>query len=660
MLSLLRRVANADACLHGAWVNDETISISASDPLELVGTSMHMSRAELVEHRDALLETNAPRRYLSTSVLLALPTPPAVVAVVALSTDNSTAARALRPPGRRDSVLILVWCQANNVPPAVRHDAPLLQRYLMDGVRDDPSLSTRDTVRLAAIMGVLPQGVAFIDERRVEGMVNDAAARWLRLTPGVHSGTDLAEAMRDLQRRVRDSVDLRADAAILASGVEISLHDRIWELTDPDGVVLRVSSVPVREGDESGRLWTFEDITLERAMMHETSQNRELELKLRQSQKLEAVGRLAAGLAHDFNNLLTVIGGSAAMLKSPALTEQQRADVADIEAATSRARRLTRQLLTFTSQQVEHPIVVDVDRHLRELGPLLSKVLAPESTLVLELGSPDASVFADPRSIELAVLNLLANARDAMGPGSSATLQTRVVELHDVRAYGTALPLNGPHVAIEVGDQGAGMDAFTRARIFEPFFTTKPEGHGTGLGLATVLAIAQRSGGGVTVESEVGVGTRVTILLPRVRSEQRAEQSDAKNPDDNGDDARRARILLVDDDTGPRQAVMRMLQHEGYAVTAVDSGRNAIAVLERHSTQFDAVVSDYMMPGMSGRELMQTLHERWPQLPLILTSGFVPDANTESELQRSMVSFIAKPFSAAEIVLLLDKVLASR
>lgn len=623
----------------GTWTTDDTLLVSASDPTPFVGHTMRLSRQQVSAHGDAWLEHTNARQLLSSNVLLALAAPPAAVAVVVLD----------EPRSGRAAALVLVWCHEASLPAAVRDDVPLL-RKLTVGPLAAPTLGTsHDTVRLAAIMSVLPHGIAFVDEQRVEALVNTAAAQWLRVPTGAIAANAFATAMRELQLRVRNSDDVRADSAILASGIDVSLHDRLWELQDPAGVVLRVSSVPVRHDAESGRLWTFEDISLERSLMHEMSQYRELELKLRQAQKLEAVGRLAAGLAHDFNNLLTVISGSAELLRAAALTEQERTDLRDIDGATTRARRLTRQLLTFTSRQVEHPQVLDLDAHLRDIAPLLSKVLAPDAQLSLDWHAAGVHVLADPRSLELAVLNLLANARDAMGPGGQARLRTSLRELRDVVAHGSALPLRGPHAVISLEDSGCGMDAVTLGRIFEPFFTTKPEGYGTGLGLATVLAIAQRAGGGVLVESSVGVGTRIDILLPCVDAQVSAI-STVLAPAAPIASPAHSLALLVDDEAAPRRAVQRLLQHIGFDVITASSAMEARRIVAQGDHAIDVIISDHMMPGMSGYQLVQHLRADKHETPVLLISGFVEDASLAADLAAQWCGFLGKPFSVEELV----------
>lgn len=647
MLTLLRTLSNADLLLIGTWTNDATIAVTASDPAGLAEQTLRVSKADVARHDGAWLQHDHAERVLSSAVLLALPAPPAAVAVVDLAATDDSASTAL----------VLVWTHAENLPSSLRDDPPSLRRFAVRGVTPDATSAPHDAVRLAAVMSLLPFGVAFVDEDRVEALVNTAAAQWLAIPPGTITALDFAAAMRGLLQRVTPSDESRADAAILASGVDVSVHDRIWELTEPAGAVLRVSSVPVRHGHEVGRLWTFEDISLERALMHEMSQHRELERKLRQSQKLEAVGRLAAGLAHDFNNLLTVISGSTELLRDHLQSDEDRSDLRDIESATTRARRLTRQLLTFTSRQPEHPQVVHLDAHLREIAPLLSKVLAPDSTLTFDWHAPGAHVLADPRSLELAVLNVLANARDAMGTGGRATLRTGVRDLHNVTAYGSALPLRGPHVVISVADAGCGMDVVTLARIFEPFFTTKPEGFGTGLGLATVMAIAQRAGGGVTVSSTLGVGTTVDILLPQVDASVHAAAHVTPLSGRAVAAVARRRALLVDDEAGPRRAVQRLLDRIGFDVQAAASVPEALRLLRQQPGGFDLIMTDQMMPVMNGMEFVTQLRAEGVLTPVLIISGFVADPDATHDATDSARAFLAKPFSLQELIAAIHELL---
>jgi len=532
-------------------------------------------------------------------------------------------------------------------------------------LNENPGIRTMDDP-MDAILSHLPQGVLFIDAEHGEAIVNPAAARWLGTSTGVVSAEALAAALHSLIPRLRDADVVRTEIDRISRDPTARIEDWTWELNDASGTILRVRSVPLAEALRHGRLWTFDDVSLERTLLHELAQHRVTEVKLRQVQKLEIVGRLAASVAHDFNNLLTIIGGSVEMLDDLLLEPQQRADLQNIALATDRARQLTRQLLTFTRQQVELGEAFVLDDRLREAAPLLRKVIAPHRTLDIVLHAEMAQVFADPNQVEHVLLNLLTNARDATGDDATITVHTVIEHLTGERVLGSMHPLHGAHVAIAVHDTGSGIDEITRTQIFEPFFTTKPAGHGTGLGLATSLSIAQQAGGGLRCVSTPGIGSTFTLLLPCVMVTRgaTADTSVAAPVADPAEEpgavlvavpeaavgaAPRDCVLLVDDDPGPRNTLRRLLAHEGFAVEVAESGAQALSVLERQVEHISILVTDYLMPRMTGRQLLEQVHIRWPQLPVIVISGYAPDRETAAMLTTLHAGFLAKPFTGRQL-----------
>lgn len=354
-------------------------------------------------------------------------------------------------------------------------------------------------------MAHVSQGVIFTDATGHDAFIN-AAAGVLGSPAGVIPRRKVADAMDEFYSRLQNCDFVRAEAARIERNPHARIEDWTWELGDSCGTILDVRSVPIMTESVQGRLWTVDDVSLERALLRELAQHRMVEAQLRQVQKLEIVGRLAAGIAHDLNNLLTIIGGSVEMLESVLLDQARRGDLQNIAQAADRARRLSRQLLTFTRQQIDQSKSFVLDDHLREAASLLTKVLPSNMTLILDLQAERAQVFADSSQIELALLNLLDNARDAMPAGGVVVLRTGVERLTVAEVLGSSRPLAGVHVAIAVQDVGTGFDGATRERMFEPFFTTKPAGRGTGLGLATVLAVVQQCDGGVCRRSQDAIG----------------------------------------------------------------------------------------------------------------------------------------------------------
>ncbi len=642
MLTAVRQLAAADFIGLVTWLGDDVIELTESDPWLLPTQALRAPLAWFDGPAGAVLETNIPRRMLPSAILLALPQPPAAVCVVHSPVSGD---------GARGQSLVLVWLAGSVVPLTIRSDPGFLQHLLVGRAPKSRSSLPVEAVRLDVIMAHVPQGIVFVDETRSEAVVNTAAGQLLNVPAGRTTRLELGDAMQQLFARVRNQEFVRQEVARIATDPEARISDWSWELEGLNGaesVTLRVMSVPLAGEVGRGRLWTFDDVSRERALLRQLSRARVFEEKLRQVQKLELVGRLAASVAHDFNNLLTIIGGSAEMLQDAPLDADRRADLRNIEHATDRARRLTRQLLTFTRQQVEQSVSYALDVRLRETSSLLNRVLAPSGSLELELGAEGAHVYADPSQIELALLNLLANARDAMPEGGAVRLTTHIEQLTAERVNGSPNPLSGSHVAITVHDTGAGIDETTLQHMFEPFFTTKPAGQGTGLGLATVLAIAQRAGGGVRCESRAGTGTAFTILLPRANSPESVAPTSGTIGSQTASPPQEF-VLLVDDDPGPRDTLRRLLAHDGFHVEVADSGAAALQILDARGDGALALVTDYMMPHMSGRELLVRVRERWPALPAIVISGFAADDVTTDFLVRMHAAFLAKPFSGREL-----------
>jgi len=389
-----------------------------------------------------------------------------------------------------------------------------------------------------------------------------------------------------------------------------------------------------------------------------TAQKR-LEQELRQSQKMDSLGRLAGGVAHDFNNLLTVVRGYADVLSGELSPEDPRlAEVREIRRAADRATSLTRQLLAMSRRQVLVPREVDLNTLVLEMERMLRRVIGEAIQIVTQPSPGLGWVRADSGQLEQVLLNLAVNARDAMPAGGILTIGTSRIELPHVHeeCNPAGIPA-GDYVVLQVADTGIGMEPEVLSKVFEPFFTTKPVGEGTGLGLSTVYGIVQQSNGFIAVDSEPGVGTSFRVFLPRlaqkggVTAEAAASQAEPAG-------MRRARILLVEDDEGVRQLTCRMLQQYGYDVVLAVDGAEALAYLSEGRQGVDAVVSDVVMPGISGAELVGQLRARWPDLPVLYLSGYTGD-EVKGELQAgSRQAFLQKPFSQDALAAALDEVLS--
>jgi two-component system, cell cycle sensor histidine kinase and response regulator CckA len=382
--------------------------------------------------------------------------------------------------------------------------------------------------------------------------------------------------------------------------------------------VVRMDGEP--GADETLALGMVEDIT-ERMVAEEALA--ESQAQLLQSQKMEAVGRLAGGVAHDFNNMLTAIKGFSTLLR----LELQAGDplleyVEEIEKAADRSSTLTRQLLTFSRRQVVEPRVIDLGETVRGMQAMLRRLLGEDVELALRDDGTPRHVYADAGQIEQVVMNLVVNARDAMPQGGCIELAIEGVRLQGSPVAGEPAPVSGDFVRLRVRDGGHGMDAATRARIFEPFFTTKPEGRGTGLGLSTVYGIVKQSGGHIDVESEVGAGTAFSILLPPATAAQLAAPAER---DAASTEAAPTTILLVEDEPVVRELARRILTRAGHTVLVAASPGDALLLHEQRADEVELLLTDVVMPQMSGRELAARLRAARPTLAVAYVSGYAEE-----------------------------------
>ena len=386
----------------------------------------------------------------------------------------------------------------------------------------------------------------------------------------------------------------------------------------------------------------FQDITgkvlAERALAESAEQ-------LRQSQKVEAVGRLAGGVAHDFNNLLTVITGYCELMMT-GIGEGNPLwnDLQEINKSADRAAALTRQLLAFSRRQILQPKVLEIDTVVPEMDKMLHRLIGEDVDLVTLLNAGAGKVKVDPSQIEQVIVNLVINSRDAMPGGGTITIETATAELDEtyVRTHGGAWP--GPHVMLAVSDTGCGMDPETLSKAFDPFFTTKEKGKGTGLGLSTVFGIVKQSGGCLYAYSEPGRGTTMKIYLPRVTGETATKEEKR----DTGFEDRlhgSETILLVEDEETLRKLATSILEGYGYTVLSSGNGEDALGVLQNSGKIPHLVITDVVMPKMGGRELSDRLKAIHPGIRVLFMSGYTDDAIVHHGVLDSGTSYLAKPFT---------------
>jgi two-component system cell cycle sensor histidine kinase/response regulator CckA len=383
---------------------------------------------------------------------------------------------------------------------------------------------------------------------------------------------------------------------------------------------------------------------------------RDSQEQLLQSQKMEAVGRLAGGVAHDFNNLLTAIKGFTELLLLDFDERDPRRPFAtEIQSAANRAAGLTRQLLAFSRKQVLQPKVMDLNESMVDMEKMLRRLIGEDVELVVTDLRSTGRVQADPGQIEQVLLNLAVNARDAMPGGGRLVVETGDVELEDgeLPRHWNIRP--GPYVQLTVSDTGSGMGKEVQERVFEPFFTTKEQGKGTGLGLSTVYGIVKQSGGYIDVESEPGQGTTFRVLLPRVEApvEQRVARDTA------GPVSGSETVLVVEDEAAVRVLIRRVLSRNGYHVLEAESGPAALRVLQRHGEPVDLLLTDVVMPGMSGRELADQLTAARPELHVLYMSGYTDEAIVHHGVLDPGVAFLEKPFTPDVLLRRLREVLGT-
>jgi signal transduction histidine kinase/ActR/RegA family two-component response regulator len=382
------------------------------------------------------------------------------------------------------------------------------------------------------------------------------------------------------------------------------------------------------------------------SVMRDVTERRALQDQLRQAQRLEAIGRLAGGVAHDFNNLLTVIGGATELaVDGMPPWDPNRRILQEAREATMRAAQLTQQLLAFGRRQVLQAEVFDVREVVRGCEPMLRRLIGEHIQLTCQLGQHVPCVHADRRQIEQVLVNLAVNARDAMSAGGQLTIRVEATELTEKQCRGHQLR-PGPTVAVSVIDTGAGIPAAALEHVFEPLFTTKESGER--LGLPTVYGIVQQSGGCVTVSSRVGTGTVFAVHLPAVTKAVKARP--VRPPVSVADPCGEETVLLAEDEPAVREVTLRFLQTAGYRVVAAESGDEALALLNRLDRPVDLLLTDVVMPGMSGPKLATRVQHRHPGVRVLFMSGYPDDALHAHQMPEDATAFIQKPFSRQSLL----------
>jgi PAS domain S-box-containing protein len=412
-------------------------------------------------------------------------------------------------------------------------------------------------------------------------------------------------------------------------GIEVK-----WKRKHGSAITVRVSGRAVSSADEPADV-------LE-AIAEDVTDRRALEDQFRQAQKMEAVGRLAGGVAHDFNNLLMVISGYAEVILSNLdFDHPLREKATAIQQASDRATTLTRQLLAFSRKQLLELKVVDVNAIVADMERLLRPLIGENVELVAKLAPQAGYVRADAGQLEQVLMNLVVNAKDAMPAGGRLTIQTQNLALDEGHRPGQTFIHPGQYVMLSVSDTGTGMDKETQSRIFEPFFTTKEKGKGTGLGLSTVYGIVKQSGGYVIVQSELGHGTSFHIYLPQVEGTSEKHAAPVAGTPAGGTET----VLLVEDEESVRQLVRDTLEVKGYKVVEAENGEAGLAAATGHKGKIDLVITDVVMPGVGGREMVERISATRPEAKVLYLSGYTEDAILSEGSIQSGTAFLQKPFT---------------
>ncbi|WP_019012759.1 ATP-binding protein [Elioraea tepidiphila] len=504
-----------------------------------------------------------------------------------------------------------------------------------------------------------PTGIVIVDAEGRVLLANDAAQALAgRADDPVPRHAAVTELFHT-EDREKVAAELARIGAGLGgrSAVELRLAERQGEGGMPLGCsVAMVAFTPVIEegGTPSGAVIRLTDIT----------RHRVIETQLAQTQKMQAVGQLAGGIAHDFNNLLTaIIAATDLCLGRDDLAEPLQADLLHIRRSAERGAALVKQLLAFSRRQTLQPRIIRLADAIEDVAALLRRLLGQRVALELDLELPSHMIRVDPVQFDQVVVNLALNARDAMPQGGRLTIRTSNLTLYRPMVRGQEVIPPGRYAVVEVADTGIGIAADDLPRLFEPFFTTKKEAGGTGLGLATVYGIVRQTDGFISVESVPGEGTTFRIYLPIVPHEQTAQREPPPEPASSSsavpapapagkapDGAvRRGTVLLVEDEDGVRRLSTRALENAGWRVLSAPSGEAALQMLDAEPAPPTVLVSDVVMPGMDGTQVVRAVRARFPTIPVVLVSGYSESAAMDG-LPDEDLHFLPKPYTLRQLV----------
>jgi two-component system, cell cycle sensor histidine kinase and response regulator CckA len=492
---------------------------------------------------------------------------------------------------------------------------------------------------LASILRDAPIGVAVVDRGGSVLEANSVMAKLLETPVNALKGRNFMDFVSEQDRP--------ALTLLVSGGSDSDGEDGETELRMGEAGRVNVSAF-VRHGLDPGRGRGYGAIVI---YMIDISSQLDLEERMNQSQKMQAVGQLAGGIAHDFNNLLTAMTGFCDLLMIRHRSgDPSFADIMQIKQNANRAANLVRQLLAFSRQQTLIPRVIDVTEILADLSHLLRRLIGESIDLKINHGRTLKPVKVDQSQLEQVLVNLVVNARDAMEGRGTIQVRTYNVQVDSpLRRRDEVMPA-GQYVLLEVGDTGSGISEENLDRVFEPFFTTKDVGSGTGLGLSTVYGIVKQTSGFVFVESVVGEGTKFSIYLPAHDGtvDRNADTTDTDR-NHSGDLTGVGTVLLVEDEDPVRLFAARALRGKGYEVIEARSGENALAMLGDGTEPIDLLITDVMMPGMDGPTLIREVREITPNLPVICISGYSEDALRQRISEDVAIHFLAKPFSLKQL-----------
>jgi PAS domain S-box-containing protein len=479
-----------------------------------------------------------------------------------------------------------------------------------------------------------PQPMWVFDEETLQFMaVNEAAIQ--------HYGYSRAEFLAMTIKDIRPPEDVQAlldDVGKHSRGID---RAGTWRHLKKSGEIIdvEVTSHEIVFDERPAKLVLAFDIS---SRKQAEDALKKVEEQFRRSQKLEAVGRLAGGVAHDFNNILTaILGYSDLTLRSLENYDSARHRIEEIQRAAQRASSLTQQLLAFSRKQVLQPKVLNLNLIVADIDRMLRRLIGEDVDLVTILDPGLGRVKADPGQMEQVLMNLVVNSRDAMPDGGKLTIETKNVHLDSTYAQTHLSVQPGQFVMLAVSDTGIGMEAEMQEHIFEPFFTTKEKGKGTGLGLSTIYGIVKQSGGNIWVYSEVGHGTTFKIYLPLIDEAPSTEPPVAAQQIAKGSET----ILMVEDEGALRELIREILEHDGYKVVVARDGRDALSISAQFEGAIDLLITDVVMPEVSGRELAERLTENYAKVKVLFMSGYTDDAVVRHGVLEEGAYFLQKPFT---------------